>query len=94
MTPLEVEMYRAAAADPDIARRVLDVFSRTRRPTQALQVRQGLALGARAMRRRGVDRREVLRGAGGEIRDLAAMHAHRLRAALPPALPRPRFWST
>jgi flavin-dependent dehydrogenase len=90
MTALEVEMYRAAAADPDIARRVLDVFSRTHRPTQALPLTQGLRLGARALRRRGADRRAVLRGAGGELRDLAAMHAQRLRAALPPALPLPR----
>jgi flavin-dependent dehydrogenase len=90
MTPLEVELYRAAAADPEIARGVLDVFSRTRRPTQALRVRQALALGRRAMRRRGAGRLDVLRVAGGELRDLATMHGYRLRAGLPHALARPR----
>lgn len=79
MSPLEVELYRAAAADPEIGRRVLDVFSRTRRPTQALTARQGLQLAARALRRGGADRRAVLRAARGELRDLAAMHAARLR---------------
>jgi flavin-dependent dehydrogenase len=85
MSPVEVELYRAAAADPEIARRVLDVFCRTRRPTQALSARQALTLGARAMRRRGAARLAVLRGAGGELRDLAAMHAYRVRAGLPSA---------
>jgi flavin-dependent dehydrogenase len=85
MSPLEIEMYRAAAADPDIARRVLDVFARTRRPTQALTLRQGLVLTGRALRRRGADRRAVARGTGRELRDLAAMHASRLRALAPRA---------
>jgi hypothetical protein len=82
-------MYRAAAADPDIARRVLDVFARTRRPTQALTLRQGLVLTGRALRRRGADPRAVARGTGGELRDLAAMHASRLRALAQPARARP-----
>jgi flavin-dependent dehydrogenase len=81
MTPLEVEMYRAAAADPDIARRVLDVFSRTRRPTQALPVLQAVKLAAWALRRPGAEWREVTRATAGQLRDAAVMQALRLRAA-------------
>jgi 2-polyprenyl-6-methoxyphenol hydroxylase-like FAD-dependent oxidoreductase len=32
LSPIEAELYRAAAADPELARRFLDVFSRTRSP--------------------------------------------------------------
>jgi flavin-dependent dehydrogenase len=90
MTPLEVELYRAAAADPEIARRVLDVFSRTLRPTQALPLHRALVLGARALRRRGANPRAVASAAAGELRDLAAMHASRLRAPAPRVAARPR----
>jgi hypothetical protein len=81
MTPLEAELYRAAAADPEIARGVLDVFSRTRRPADAVPLGLALRLAARALARTGADRRSVLRAAAGELRDAAAMYALRLRAA-------------
>jgi menaquinone-9 beta-reductase len=88
MSPLEVELYRAAAADPEIARRVLDVFSRTRRPASAVPMRLGAKLAGRALRRGGANRGEVLRAAAGELRDAATMQAFRLRAATAAALPR------
>jgi flavin-dependent dehydrogenase len=53
MTPIEVELYRAAARDPQLATRVLDVFSRTRRPAEAVPPRKALAVAARALLRPG-----------------------------------------
>ncbi len=60
MSPLETELYRAAAADPDLARQVLDVFSRTVRPGRAIPARLGLRMAARAWRREGADREGVV----------------------------------
>jgi flavin-dependent dehydrogenase len=50
MTAFEQELYRAAARDPDLARRVLDVFSRKRRAAGAVPVGLGLRLAVRAAR--------------------------------------------
>jgi flavin-dependent dehydrogenase len=50
MTAFEQELYRAAARDPDLARRVLDVFSRSRRAARTVPVGLGLRLGLRAIR--------------------------------------------
>jgi len=51
MTAIEQELYRAAARDPAIARGVLDVFSRVRRPARAVPVGLGLRLAVRAAAR-------------------------------------------
>ena len=76
ISPLEVELYRDIAADPAQAQRLLDVFSRTARPADALPPRRSLALAVRALRRPGADRREVLRTGVRELmfdaRQLAA----------------------
>jgi flavin-dependent dehydrogenase len=50
MTALEVELYRAAAADPALAREMTDVFSRVRRPGEVATVGRALVFGARAAR--------------------------------------------
>lgn len=92
MTPLEQELYRSAAADPDFARSVLDVFSRTRTPSQAVPLRRGLALSARALRRAGNDRRAVLDAALTSLGREVADRAERVRARvspLPPVAGRP-----
>jgi flavin-dependent dehydrogenase len=80
MSAIEVELYRAAARDPVLATRVLDVFSRTRRPAQAVPMRLAARLVLRALRRPGADPRAVLGAAAGELREAMALWGHRLRA--------------
>jgi flavin-dependent dehydrogenase len=73
MTPIEVELYRAAAADRALATRVLDVFSRTRRPSEAIPLRVAARVTLTALRRPGADRRAVLRAAAREVADTVRM---------------------
>jgi flavin-dependent dehydrogenase len=75
MTPIEIELYRAAAADPALATRVLDVFSRTRRPAEAVPLRLGARMTWRALRRPDAQPRAVLRAAGRELRDALRLRA-------------------
>jgi flavin-dependent dehydrogenase len=82
MTALEQELYRAAAADQELANSTLDVFSRTRRPAEAVPLRLGLKLAIRALRRPGADRPAVLRAATRELTDTATLQAQKMRAAL------------
>jgi hypothetical protein len=51
MSELEIELYRAAAQDPTLAREMTDVFSRSRRPGEVATVRRALVFGTRAARR-------------------------------------------
>jgi flavin-dependent dehydrogenase len=51
MSELEIELYRAAAQDPALAREMTDVFSRARRPGEVATVRRALVFTARAVRR-------------------------------------------
>jgi flavin-dependent dehydrogenase len=84
MTPIEVELYRSAARDPELARRVLDVFSRTRRPAEAVPLRLGARLALRALRRPGADRRLVARSAGSDLSEQLVERVGRVSAlALP-----------
>jgi 2-polyprenyl-6-methoxyphenol hydroxylase-like FAD-dependent oxidoreductase len=89
MTPIEVELYRAAQADPALASRMLDVFSRVRAPSDAFPLRRGAALAARAWRRSPGRRGEVARVTARELRRAAADRATRARARLtgPPSPP-------
>ena len=89
MSPLEVELYRSAARDPDRAREMLDVFSRTRRPSEALPARRGLALAARALMRPGADRPEIVRRAGRDLRGALKDQVERSRAVRAPLPPLP-----
>jgi flavin-dependent dehydrogenase len=75
LTALEAELYREAAADPELASGVLDVFSRVKRPGQVLTVRRAARLTARALRREGADRAAVVRLAASEARDALAVKA-------------------
>jgi flavin-dependent dehydrogenase len=52
MSALETELYRMAADDPAVARELLDVFSRSRRPSSVFTARRTLRLTARALARR------------------------------------------
>lgn len=70
MSPLEVEFYRAAAADPAFARDALDVFSRTRRPGEVFTLSRSLRLAVAALRNG--PRAEAFRATATEVaRDLA-----------------------
>ena len=80
MTAIEQELYRAAAADPRLANRVLDVFSRTRRPAQAVPMRRGLTLAVRALRRPDADPRAVLRATADELGGALTVQGQRLAA--------------
>jgi menaquinone-9 beta-reductase len=80
MTALEVELYRELAGDPERTRAMLDVFSRVRRPSRALPPALMARLAARALLRRGADRRDVLRQAWREGR-VATTDALERRAA-------------
>ncbi|MGH3712335.1 MAG: NAD(P)/FAD-dependent oxidoreductase [Micromonosporaceae bacterium] len=51
MSPLEVELYRAGAASPELARQFLDVFARSRRPGEVFTVRRALSLARQAYAR-------------------------------------------
>ncbi|EHR51283.1 flavin-dependent dehydrogenase [Saccharomonospora marina XMU15] len=79
MSPLEVEFYRAAAADEKFARHALDVFARTRRPGEVFTLRRNLRLATAALRRvRG--RTDTLRTIAAELR--RDVQARRARTAL------------
>ncbi len=81
MTALERELYRAAEADPALANRVLDVFARTVAPSRAITLRDGARLTARALRRRGADRRAVARAAAAQLGDAVTAAAQRADVA-------------
>lgn len=72
MTPQEVELYRRACRDPTVATGLLDVFSRLERPTRFLSPIRAADLTARALARRGSDRRGVLKVARNEMRTAVA----------------------
>jgi len=67
MSPIEVELYREAQADPQLARRMADVFSRSARPADVLTARRTARLAARALQRRGGDRIATLATMGREL---------------------------
>ena len=72
MSALEVELYREARDDPALARTLLDVFSRSARPSAVLTPRRTLRLTRRALARRGAHRTETLASA---MRDFATAFA-------------------
>jgi flavin-dependent dehydrogenase len=80
MTALEVELYRELAADRERTRAMLDVFSRVKRPSQALPPVFLARLAARALLRRGADHRDVLRQAWREGRTATTDALARLAA--------------
>ena len=71
MSALELELYRAAAQDPDLARELTDVFSRVRRPGDVATLRRALRFGVRAARTTGRPA-QVLRSTAREACTTAA----------------------
>jgi flavin-dependent dehydrogenase len=93
MTPLEVELYRLLAADPDATRSLLDVFSRRIAPSQAVGPARAARLVVRALLRGEASRRATLRAARRDLADAVAEGRERRlarRAALPPVPERAR----
>ena len=84
VTPLEVEMYRAAARNPAITRRLLDRFSRIRPPSATEDAVLALRLTARGVVRPGADRRALLRSVRREVTDSLADARERIRARTRP----------
>ncbi|MEU4311895.1 FAD-dependent monooxygenase [Nocardia sp. NPDC024068] len=67
MSPLEVELYRAATADPDLAAITTGIFSRTRRPAELYSPARMARLTAGALWHHRGDPRPVLRDIAHEI---------------------------
>jgi 2-polyprenyl-6-methoxyphenol hydroxylase-like FAD-dependent oxidoreductase len=67
MSTVETELYREAENDPDLARQVLDVFSRSARPSSVFTARRALRLTGRALARGRADRARTLVGAMREL---------------------------
>jgi len=83
MTPIEVELYRWAARKPERVTAIIDVFSRTKSPSEVLSTRLFATLAARAVFGRAVDRGAVLRSGAAEtattVRDALERGRTRLR---------------
>ena len=79
MNPIEAELYRLAAGDRQLGTTFLDVFSRSVRPAELLPPKRLMHLTARALLRRGGNRREALRIAARELRAGARHGMQRLR---------------
>ncbi|WP_158891422.1 NAD(P)/FAD-dependent oxidoreductase [Amycolatopsis anabasis] len=67
MNALETELYRYAQRHPPVARKMLEVFSRVRRPAEFLSLPQTLLLTARALTRPGGGFRDTLTTARREL---------------------------
>lgn len=67
MSPLEVELYRAATTDPDLAAITTGIFSRTRRPAELYSPARMARLTAGALWHHRTDPRPVLRDIAHEI---------------------------
>jgi flavin-dependent dehydrogenase len=67
MSALETELYRLAQDDPALTRDVLDVFSRTTRPSDVFTTRRTLRLAWRAFARRGSDRAATAASAARDV---------------------------
>ena len=84
MTPIEVELYRWAARKPGRVTAMVDVFSRTKSPSEVLSARLFATLAARAVFGRAVDRGAVLRSGATEAATTARDALERGRSRLRP----------
>ncbi len=71
MGPLEIELYRAAAADPRLAAATLEVMSRTRAPSRILDPARLVAMTARAYRNSRGRRGDLMSQVADEVRGIA-----------------------
>jgi flavin-dependent dehydrogenase len=89
MTPLEVELYRTLARDPERTQAMLDVFSRRIAPSRALGPARAAGIVARALLRGEASRRATLRAARRDLADTVAEGRERRRASRAPLPPVP-----
>ena len=68
LSPMEAELYRWMDRRPQLGRELLDVFARSRRPSQVFTARRAGRLAAFALARRGADRQAVLSTIGRDAR--------------------------
>ena len=80
--PLEVELYRRGADDPELTRRFLDVMARTRTPGAAFRPSLKASLALAAARGGPAARRAVAREAARDLRDGIVERSERLRLRL------------
>ncbi|MGY0499222.1 NAD(P)/FAD-dependent oxidoreductase [Nocardia sp. FBN12] len=71
MRPLEIELYRTAAGDPELAEITAGIFSRTHRPAELYAPARALGLAARAAFHQRAHLPAVLADVAREIRDSA-----------------------
>ncbi|WP_194828136.1 NAD(P)/FAD-dependent oxidoreductase [Nocardia sp. XZ_19_231] len=69
MRPLEIELYRTAADDPELARITAGIFSRTHRPAELYTPSRALGLMVRALRHQRAHLPALLTDVAREIRD-------------------------
>ena len=79
MNPLEIELYREAAADPALAVAVMETISRVRAPRHMIDPPRKLLLAARALRHAD-DPRTALEAIALEARDTVTERFERIRA--------------
>ncbi|MGW5573663.1 NAD(P)/FAD-dependent oxidoreductase [Nocardia thailandica] len=90
MRPLEIELYRSATADPDLAALTAGIFSRTRRPGELQTPRRAVRLAAGAVRHQRDRLPAVLTDIARELRQAVAdrvVSRTTLRGTVPPAAP-------
>ena len=82
VSAFEAELYRRMSRHPDLGRELLDVFARSRRPSQVMTSRRSAGFAARAFARRGTDRRRLARWLGRELTTDVRHRLQRLRLGL------------
>ena len=84
MSAFEGELYRDMARRPELGRELLDVFARSRRPSQVITARRSLRFAVRALARPSTDRPELLRWLARELGVDVRHRLQRMRLALSP----------
>jgi 2-polyprenyl-6-methoxyphenol hydroxylase-like FAD-dependent oxidoreductase len=84
VSAFETELYRRMSRRPDLGRELLDVFARSRRPSQVITARRSVGFAVRALLRRRTDQPELLRWLARELGVDVRHRLQRLRLALSP----------
>lgn len=87
MTPLELELFRAARKHDGLTTRLLDVYSRTLRPAALVGPARGVALSATALARGTQSRSVVLKALSRQVRTTVSDALERRRVRRHPLAP-------
>jgi flavin-dependent dehydrogenase len=82
MSSIEIELYRRAQRDPQLAQQMVGVFARSERPSQFISPSRAAGLAVRALVRRGARPTRVLRETARELQTALADRRERIRAAV------------